>query len=311
MAMVSGPALVSAACKSGIMAGLPRHNAGSLEEFESWLAAIRADIDAFAAQNPAAGIGPLAVNIIAGKPMADLRAELAVCARYGVRIIISALGKPAELTRVVHDWGGKVFHDVTNLRFAGKAIEAGVDGLVCIGSGGGGHCGALNALSFIPRVRQMWEGTIIFAGSVSSGAAIRAAEILGADLVYLGTRFIATSESLAPDIYKAQLVACGAEDLIYTDRLTGVPANWLKPSLRAAGLDPDALPLAVTPRKYEHLPPAARPWRTLWSAGQGIDLIDDIPSVAELVQRLRREYVAACRIPSMSDEAATAGQAAA
>lgn len=308
--MVSGPALVSAACKSGIMAGLPRHNAGSLEEFESWLAAIRADIDAFAVRDPGARIGPLAVNIVAGKPAADLRADLAVCARFGVRIIISALGNPSELTRVVHDWGGKVFHDVTNLRFAAKAIEAGVDGLVCIGSGGGGHCGALNALSFIPRVRRMWEGTIVFAGSVSSGAAIRAAEVLGADLAYLGTRFIATRESLAPASYKAQVVACGAEDLIYTERITGVPANWLKPSLRAAGLDPESLPMPVTPRKYEHLPPAARPWRTLWSAGQGIDLIDDAPSVAELVQRLRREYVAACRMPDMSEEAAVAVEAA-
>jgi nitronate monooxygenase len=304
MTMVSGPALVREACKSGIMAGLPRHNARSPEEFESWLAAIRADLDAFAAHNPGCRIGPLAVNIVAGRPSAELRADLAICARHGVDIIISALGNPAELTRVVHDWGGKVFHDVTNLRFAAKAIEAGVDGLVCIGSGGGGHCGALNALSFIPRVRRMWDGTIIFAGGVSSGAAIRAAEILGADLAYLGTRFIATRESLAPDAYKALLVASGADDLIYTDRLTGVPANWLRPSLRQAGLDPDDLPIPAAGRRYEHLPAAARPWRTVWSAGQGIDLIEDVPSVGELVQRLRAEYVAACQAPNMSEQAA-------
>jgi nitronate monooxygenase len=304
MTMVSGPKLVSEACKSGIMAGLPRHNAASGEEFGSWLAAVRADIDDFAAQNPDARIGPLAVNIVAGRPAGELRADLTVCARYGVDIIISALGNPAELTRVVHDWGGKVFHDVTNLRFAAKAIEARVDGLVCIGSGGGGHCGTLSAVSFIPRVRQMWDGTIIFAGGVSSGAAIRAAEILGADLAYLGTRFIATQESLAPDAYKALLVDCGAHDLIFTERVTGVAANWLKPSLRQAGLDPDALPIPVAARRYEHLPPGARPWRTVWSAGQGIDLINDIPPVAELVQRLRKEYAVACRTPSMYDEAA-------
>lgn len=307
MTMVSGPALVSAACRSGIMAGLPRHNAGGLEEFDSWLAAIRAETDALAALSPGASIGPLAVNIIAGKPAAELRSDLEVCARHGVQIIISALGNPAELTRIVHDWGGKVFHDVTNLRFAAKAIEAGVDGLVCIGSGGGGHCGTLTSLSFIPRVRQMWDGTIIFAGGVSSGAAIRAAEILGADLVYLGTRFIATRESLAPDSYKAQLVACGADDLIYTERVTGVPANWLKPSLRQAGLDPDALPVPAAPRRYEHLPPGARPWRTLWSAGQGVDLINDVPSVAELVLRLRKEYVIACRTADMAAEACRDG----
>jgi len=284
------------------MAGLPRHNAASREEFESWLAGIRSDIDAFSAASPDARIGPLAVNIVAGGPSGELRADLAICARYGVDIIISALGNPAELARIVHDWGGMVFHDVTNLRFAAKAIEARVDGLVCIGSGGGGHCGTLNPLSFIPRVREMWDGTIIFAGAVSSGAAIRAAEILGADLAYLGTRFIATRESLAPDAYKALLVDSGANDLIYTERLTGVPANWLKPSLRQAGLDPDALPVPVpvAARRYEHLPPGARPWRTVWSAGQGLDLIHDVPSVAELVQRLRREYLAACRIPPHS-----------
>lgn len=303
MTMVSGPELVAAACKSGIMAGLPRHNSESLEEFASWLTAIRADLDAFATLHPDARIGPLAVNIIAGKPRAELRKDLDVCAHHGIDIVISALGNPTELTRVVHDWGGKVFHDVTNLRFAAKAIEAGVDGLVCIGAGGGGHCGTLSALSFIPQVRQMWDGTIVFAGGVSSGAAIRAAQILGADLVYLGTRFIATRESRAPDAYKEMLVACGSADLIYTDRITGVPANWLKPSLRQAGLDPLALPTPVARRSYEHLPASARPWRTVWSAGQGIDLIRDVPSVGELVQRLRSEYVAACRTPPWDDGA--------
>jgi nitronate monooxygenase len=300
MTMVSGPALVREACRSGIMGALPRHNARTRAEFESWLASIRQDLDAYASEHPAARVGPLAVNIIARQPATEIRDDLEICARYGVKIIISALGNPTELARIAHDWGGRVFHDVTNLRFAAKAIEAGVDGLTCIGSGGGGHSGTLNALAFIPRVREMWEGTIVFAGGVSSGAAIRAAEVLGADLAYLGTRFIATQESAAPDAYKASLVSDGSEDLIYTDRVSGVPANWLKSSLRRMGLDPDDLPTPISGRRYEHLPAGARPWRQIWSAGQGIDLIHDIPSVAELVLRLRREYVAACATPGHS-----------
>jgi nitronate monooxygenase len=300
MTMVSGPALVRAACLSGIMGVLPRHNARRREDFESWLANIRRDLDACAKERPDATIGPLAVNIIARQSVEDTRADLEVCARYGVEVIISALGNPAELSRIVHDWGGKIFHDVTSLRFAAKAIAGGVDGLTCIGSGGGGHSGTLNALAFIPRVREMWDGTILLAGSVSTGAAIRAAEVLGADLAYLGTRFIATRESLAPEEYKALLVSEGSDDLIYTERISGVPANWLKSSLRRVALDPDNLPLPIAARRYEHLPADVRPWRQIWSAGQGIDLVHDIPSVAELVVRLRREYVAACAAPDMS-----------
>jgi nitronate monooxygenase len=307
MTMVSGPQLVREACRSGVMGVLPRHNAGSPEEFEVWLAGIRRDLDAHAAAHPRTIIGPLAVNIIARQAAEQLRADVELSARYGVKHFISALGNPAEIARIVHDVGGRVFHDVTSLRFAAKAIEGGVDGLTCIGSGGGGHSGTLNALSFIPRVRKMWNGTLIFAGCISNGASIRAAEILGADLAYLGTRFIATEESLAPPEYKAMLVQGTSDDLQYTDRVSGIPANWLKASLRRVNLDPSNLPLPIegAPR-YQHLPAEARPWRQIWSAGQGVDLIDDVPSVAELVQRLRREYVAACELPDMRTAAAEA-----
>ena len=297
MMMVSGPALVREACKAGIMAGLPRHNARTREEFEVWLSSIRSDLDAFAAENPEAVVGPLAANIVVRGRLDELRADLSLCSKYGVEIVISALGDPTELTKVVHDAGGMVFHNVTSLRHAVTAIEAGVDGLTCIGGGGGGHSGTLNSLAFIPRVRELWAGTIIFAGGVSSGSAIRAAEVLGADLAYLGTRFIATQEAAAPEEYKALLVAGRSEDLLYTDRITGVPANWLKGSLRRVGLDPDALPVPIAVRSYDHLPTGIRPWRDIWSAGQGIDLIRDIPPVAELVRRLREEYRVACEIP--------------
>jgi nitronate monooxygenase len=305
MTLVSGPELVREACRSGIMGVLPRHNAGGPAEFESWLAAIRRELEAHAAAHPTAVIGPLAVNIIARQAAAQLRADVELSARYGVKYFISALGNPAEIARIVHQNGGRVFHDVTSLRFAAKAIEGGVDGLTCIGSGGGGHSGTLNALAFIPRVRQMWGGTILFAGCISNGAAIRAAEMLGADLAYLGTRFIATQESRAPPEYKAMLVSETSDDLHYTERVSGVPANWLKASLRRVNLDPQNLPVPVPgmPR-YQHLPSDVRPWRQIWSAGQGIDLIDDVPTVAELVRRLRQEYVAACEMPDMRAAAA-------
>jgi nitronate monooxygenase len=306
MMLVSGPELVSEACKAGLMGALPRHNARDSEEFAAWLASIRDSLDRHREEYPRARIGPLAVNIVARKSPADLRADLEVCARYGVGIIISALGNPTALTRIVHDFGASVFHDVTDLHFAAKAIDAGVDGLTCIGSGGGGHSGTLNSLAFIPRVRELWDGIIVFAGSVSNGAAVRAAEVLGADFAYLGTRFIATQESRAPAKYKEFLVNESSQGLIYTERLTGVPANWLQASLRAVGLDPADLPVPQPgAARYAHLPDDLRPWRDIWSAGQGIDLIHDIPPVAELVARLRAEYVRACDIPSMAVVAAS------
>jgi nitronate monooxygenase len=297
MTAVSGPELVRAACSAGIMGVLPRHNAANREQFAGWLGSIRADLEReFDARGTPAG--PLAVNLVIRPDLDALRADLDVCATHGVRVIVSALGDPSVLTRIVHDFGGLVFHDVTRLRHAEKAIAAGVDGLTCIGSGGGGHAGTLNALAFIPRARALFGGTIVFAGGVATGAAIRAAEVLGADLAYLGTRFIASRESLAAAEYKDMIVQGSADDLVYSDRLTGVPASWLRRSLERAGLDPDALPEPVAMRRYDHLPAGFRPWREIWSAGQGLELIDDIPSVAGLVARLRDEYAAACRVPA-------------
>jgi nitronate monooxygenase len=297
MSVVTGPALVREACKAGIMGGLPRHNAESIEQFEQWLSDIRAALDQAKAENPDATIGPLAVNMAGRATVQETRAELDLCARYGVNVIISALGDPTELTKVVHDWGGQVFHDATNIRFAEKALRAGVDGITCVVSGGGGHSGPLNPLVLIPYIRSIFDGTIVMAGTVSNGAAVRAAEILGADLAYLGTRFIATRESNVPDAYKQMLVTERSSDLIFSERVSGVAANWMKASLRSHGLDPDDLPRSVARGNYDHLPPDVRPWRDIWSAGQGIELINDVPTVAELVARLREEYRAACAIP--------------
>lgn len=310
MFLVTGPALVTEACKAGVMAGLPRQNARTFEEFEQWLARIRADLDRHVAENPGARIAPLAVNLSRQFSGDDLQRHLDACRRYGVEIIISATGDPTELIARVHDWGGKVYHDCVSLRFAEKAIAAKADGITCIGAGGGGHSGTVSHLALVPKVREIFDGTIIMAGAISNGAAIRAAEILGADLAYMGTRFIATQEADAPQAYKDLLVSQTSSGLRYTPKVAGVAANWIAESLRLAGLDPDNLPEpAGRGMQHGHLPEGAKPWVNIWSAGQGIDLINDIPSVAELVSRLRREYIAACEMPSMEAAARLAEQA--
>jgi nitronate monooxygenase len=306
MFLVTGPDLVREACKAGLVGGMPRQNARSFELWEEWMRSIHEDLKAYREQHPAARIGPVAVNLSGRMP--DIAEHLAVCRRYGVRIIISANSDPAETVRVVHDWGGLVYHDVTTMRFAEKAIAAGADGLTCIGAGGGGHSGTLSHLAFVPKVRQMFDGTIIMAGAISTGATIRAAEILGADLAYLGTRFIATQESSGRDEYKELLVTQMAKDVMYTGAIAGLPANWMIESMRRVGLDPANLPTPIG-RGADHLPEGAKPWKTLWSAGQGIELIDDVPTVAELVRRLRAEYSAACSIPSMAESASLVDEA--
>jgi len=305
MFLLTTPRLVIEACKAGIMAGLPRANCRSLEEFDAWLKQIRTELDAFHGAHPGRRIGPVAVNLSLRVTPEDEKASLEICRRHAVDIIITAAGDPSERVKRIHDWGGKLFHDCTSIRFAEKAVAAGVDGIVAIGSGGGGHSGTVNHLVLVPKIRQMYDGVIVMAGAVANGAAIRAAEILGADLAYLGTRFIATQECGGAPEYKAMLVESGVPDLLFAPYHSGgVPANWLTASLRRAGLDPGNLPKdSGAYGKYDDVPENARPWKNVWSAGQAIGLIDDLPSVAELVSRLRREYVAACRTPDMSDVA--------
>jgi len=304
MFLVSNPAMVREACKAGIMGALPRQNARSFEMFESWLKDIREDLDRHAETHPGARVGPLAVNLASRMDPAEAERHLEVAKRYGVDIIISALGNPAELTRRVHDAGLKIFHDVVSFRYAEKAIAAGVDGLTCVGAGGGGHSGSVGHLVLIPRIRQIFSGTLLMAGSISTGAAIRAAEILGADLAYMGTRFIATKEAGVDPEYARLLVECHSEDLMFTPNIAGVAANWLRPSMERLGLDPKNLPAPTGPgMSHDHLPEGVKPWKNLWSAGQGIDLIGDVPAIGDLVRRLRAEYLAACAQPSFADVA--------
>ena len=303
MFLVTGPDLVREACKAGVIGGLPRQNARSFEIFADWLVQID---EALKAHRDAHGgrIGPIAVNLPTRFPEDELRAHFQLFQKHGVKVLITVGGDPTDMVRHAHDAGLQVFHDITSIRFAEKAIAAGADGLNCIGAGGGGHSGAISHLALIRQIRAIYDGTIVMAGAVSDGATIRAAEVLGADLAYLGTRFIATQESDAPQGYKEMLVSQTSSGLSYTGKIAGVPANWLLESIRAVGLDPDDLPEPLgRGMRHDHLPEGAEPWKTIWSAGQGIDLIHDIPTVAELVRRLRAEYVAACATPDMVDAA--------
>lgn len=305
MFLCSGVDLAIACCQAGIIGSLTRNHCRDLAELEQQLKTVTEAVARYADANPGRKIGPLAVNISPTFSTDAFREHLETCRRYGVRIIVTSVGDPTQNAPLVQEYGLLHFHDATSIRFAEKAAAAGVDGIVAIGAGGGGHAGAISHLAFIPTIRAMFGGTVVMAGAVSNGAIIRAAEILGADLAYMGTRFIATQEAAAPDAYKAMLVEGGVNDVIYTRGVNGLPASWLKASLRSIGLDPDNL-FMPEGRGTDHLPEGKTPWRDIWSGGQGIGLINDIPTVAELVRRLREEYVAACAIPDMSAAAQAA-----
>jgi nitronate monooxygenase len=296
MFLVSTPQLATACCEAGIIGSLTRNHCRDDAEMEAQLVEVSEALKRFADAGHTPG--PLAMNISPNSSAADFRAQLEICQRYGVRIIVTSVGDPTQNAPLVQEYGLLHFHDATTIRFAEKAAAAGADGIVCVGAGGGGHAGTVSQLAFVPQVRAMFDGTVVMAGAVSTGAAIRAGEVLGADLAYLGTRIIATQEAGGPPEYKAMLVEGGVTDVIYTKGVNGMPASWLKASLRAAGLDPDNLFIPES-RGTGHLPEGWTPWKNIYSAGQGIGLIDDIPPVAELVQRLRAEYVAACAVPDM------------
>lgn len=308
MFLVSGPDLAIACCKAGIVGSLTRNHCRDLAELEEQLRTVSEALKRHADAHPSAVIGPLCVNISPNANAGEFRDNLEVCRRYGTLIIVTSVGDPTKNAPLVREYGMFHFHDATTIRFAEKAAAAGVDGIVCIGAGGGGHAGVISHLAFIPQVRAMFDGTVVMAGAISTGGAIRAAEALGADLAYIGTRMIATQESAAPGEYKQMLVDGGVTEVTYTRGVNGMPASWLKASLRSIGLDPENLTIPEG-RSTEHLPAGKTPWRDIWSGGQGIGLIHDIPPVSELVDRLRREYIAACDTPDMAAAARAALEA--
>ncbi|MFU8763178.1 MAG: NAD(P)H-dependent flavin oxidoreductase [Haliea sp.] len=286
MFLQSGPEMVIASCRAGIVGTFPSVNARSVEELESWLQRITA---ATGGEQD----GPWAMNLMMHRSNTRRFEDLALAVKYQAPLVISALGSPKEAIDEVHSYGGKVFADVIDTRFAAKAVEAGVDGLVLVAAGAGGHTGQQAGFAFVEEVRQFWQGDIVLGGGISSGRGVRAAQVLGANYAYMGTRFIATEESIAVPEYKQMVVDASGADIICSDALTGVKANWLRASLVAAGYDPANMPSGATIDIAASTSDAKR-WRDVWSAGQGVGAIHDILPIAELIDRLEAEYQAAC-----------------
>jgi nitronate monooxygenase len=285
MFLLSGPAMVIAACKSGVLGSFPTPNCRTTADLEHWLQEITAAV------NPKTDAA-WAVNLMMHRSNSRRFEDLELAVKYRAPLVISALGSPREAVDAVHSYGGKVFADVINPLFARKALDAGVDGLVLVAAGAGGHTGPLSAFAFVEEVRQFWDGDIVLGGGISSGRGIRAAEVLGATYAYMGTRFIATEESMADPNYKQMVVDADGMDIVCSDSITGVKANWLRASLEQHGMDPDNLP---PPGEIDIIKSAsdARRWRDLWAAGQGVGAIRDVVSIPELVDRLVQEYQAA------------------
>lgn len=293
MFLVSGPDLVIEQCKAGVIGAFPALNARPQEELERWLTRIETELMHFDAGRPARKAAPYAVNLIMNKVNKRLEADLEVVLRHKVPIVITSLSAPTALVPLVHEYGGIVFHDVIKVRHAEKALEAGVDGLIAVCAGAGGHAGTLNPFALVSELRRMHSGPLVLAGAITNGAAVLAAEVMGCDLAYLGTRFIATRESLAAERYKQMIVESRAGDIVYTPLFSGVHGSYLAGSIRNAGLDPDNLPVNETPGLYRSREERPKTWKEIWGAGQGVGDIDDIPGVAELVNRLEAEYQAA------------------
>lgn len=280
MFLTSSPDLVVAACAAGLLGALPALNQRTSAGFEEWLNEIEERLDGIA--RPA----PHAVNLIVHKSNPRLEADLEIVVRHKVPVVITAFGAVREVVDAVHSYGGLVFHDVASRRHAEKVAESGVDGLIALGSGAGGHTGHLSPFAAIAEVRKVFDGLIILAGAMSSGADIVAARAMGADMVSMGTRFIATREAAVSEQQKEMMLSAGAADVLITPNLTGAAATFMRPSIMAAGLDPDNLPHFGAPDATRE----SKSWRDIWSAGQGVGSIEDIPSVAELCDRLEREY---------------------
>ncbi|MGN7293444.1 NAD(P)H-dependent flavin oxidoreductase [Rhizobium sp. SAFR-030] len=283
MFLASGPDLVVETCRAGVVGTFPALNQRRTEGFVDWLA----EIEGRLAGVPDAA--PCGVNLIVHRSNPRIEADLKAVVDHKVPLVITSLGAVPDVVKAVHSYGGVVFHDVISRRHAEKAVEAGVDGIVAVCAGAGGHAGTLSPFAFIPEIRSFFDGTILLSGAISTGAQVAAARLMGADLAYLGTRFLVTQESMASQEQKQMTMEARAGDVVYTPAISGVNANFLRQSIVAAGLDPDNL-VASGPMDLGH---EAKAWKSVWSAGQGVAAIDDIPSAAELCARLIREYRAA------------------
>jgi len=289
MFIISNPDLVLAQCKAGIVGAFPALGARPIAQLDEWLARITEELDAWNRQNPDRPAAPFAVNQIVHKTNIRLEQDLELCAKYRVPIVITSLGARAEIFARIHDFGALVFHDVVNDGFARKARERGADGLIAVAAGAGGHAGALSPFALLREIRAWYAGPLVLSGAIGHGASIFAAQAAGADLAYVGSAFIATAEANAALAYKQMIVAARADDIVYTDFFTGVRGNYLKPSIVAAGLDPETLERS-DPSKMSFASGGAKAWRDIWGCGQGIGAVHDIATVAAFVDRLADEY---------------------
>jgi len=300
--IVSGPDLVIAQCKAGIVGSFPALNARPAALLDEWLHRIKEELAAHDKAHPDRLSAPFAVNQIVHKSNNRLDQDMAVCEKHKVPMVITSLGAREELNQAVHAWGGITFHDVINQKFAHKAVEKGADGLVLVAAGAGGHAGAISPFAFVAETRRWFDGPIALSGAIGNGGAIRAARVLGADFAYIGSAFIATQEANAPENYKEMIASSSADDIVYSNLFTGVHGNYLKPSIVAAGMDPENLPVSDpskmnfgTDASGERNKPKA--WKEIWGSGQGIGSVDKVQPVAELVARLKKEYDAAVDAP--------------
>jgi len=293
MFIVSNPELVIAQCGSGVVGSFPALNARPQEQLEDWLARITEGLAAWDAAHPGRPAAPFAVNQIVHRSNARLEHDLAVCVKYRVPIVITSLGAREDVNAAVHSYGGIVLHDVIDNRFAHKAIEKGADGIIAVAAGAGGHAGRISPFALVQEIREWFDGPIALSGAIATGRAILAAQICGADLAYIGSAFIATDEANAAPGYKQAIVDGAAADIVYSSLFTGVHGNYLKPSILAAGLDPDNL--AEGKAADLNLNATAKAWKDIWGAGQGIGAVKKVLPAAELVARLASEYEAAKR----------------
>ena len=290
--IISGPELVIAQCKAGIVGSFPSLNARGEGMFEQWLIQITQELDAYNQANPDKPAAPFAVNQIVHRSNNRLEEDLALCVKYKVPIVITSLGAREELNQAIHSYGGIVLHDIINNTFAKKAIEKGADGLIAVAAGAGGHAGTQSPMALIQEIREWFDGPLLLSGAITTGDSILAAQAMGADLGYIGSAFIATKEARAEEDYKQCLVDSTAEDIVYSNLFTGVHGNYLKPSIVNAGLDPDNLPDS-DPSKMNFGSGGnteKKAWKDIWGSGQGIAAIKDVPSAADYIERLGQEY---------------------
>ncbi len=295
MFIISNPDLVIAQCTSGVVGSFPSLNARPLEMLDEWLTRITAALGDWDRDHPDTPAAPFAVNLIVHRTNNRLAEDLALCVKHKVPLIITSLGADTEVNEAIHGYGGIVLHDVINNRFARKAIEKGADGLIAVAAGAGGHAGTLSPFALLQEIRQWFDGPLALSGAIANGGAILAAQAAGADLAYIGSAFIATDEANADARYKQTITECTAEDIVYSSLFTGVHGNYLKPSIRAAGLDPDNLDEAdpSTMSFGSGGESAAKAWKDIWGCGQGIGAVQQVVPAATLVDRLAGEYAAA------------------